>query len=276
MSERGPFQIPAIVSGVMVALSLTGLSAAAWSAPVLQMQFSETGCGSSCPTPVTFSDGGSGILQLPSNTVFGDFKINGGQATGLVAAAAATPNAPNSDILDPGGNVLIFLSATATLTIKLTETGLVSQDTSVTGLFFDPSLTLSPGATATVATFADATDTAFGTATPIALTASSVPAGVTATNNADGSVTFVNGGTVQKSPQADSGDFIPVTMSPSGDFSVTEVITLTGPISATQNRLSGSFTADPPVYVPEPVTLAILGSGLAGIGATRLKRRRKS
>jgi hypothetical protein len=276
MGKPSPSHISTIVSGLIVTLSLALGASSALGAPVLEMQFSETGCGFSCPTPVTYTDRGNGILQLPTNTVFGGFKINGGQTTGFVYANGATPNSPNSDILDPGGNILISSSSTVSLTIKLTETGLVSQGNSKIGLYFDPGLTMSPGSTMTVATYADATDAAFGTATRIDLTASSVPSNVTYSNNANGSVTFVNGDpSHQKTPQADSGSFIPVAMSSAGDFSITEVVTLTGPISSTQARLSGSFSANPPAYAPEPGTIAILATGFAGLGVSRFKRHHK-
>lgn len=274
--SRPPYGLAtALLLGVAAVLSPCAASAT----PVLQVQLTETGCGASCPAPVTLSDHGTGLLTFPTNFTFGAFKLNGGQIAGLMFAIAATPNQPNSDILDPGANVLISIASGVTLVMSITQTGLVAQDAPVVGFYFNPGITMSPGSTMTVATFVDATDTAFGRATTVPLTATSVPSNVTSTNNADGSVTFVNhDATHQKSPQADSTDFVPVAMSTAGDFSITEVITLSGPKSAIQARLSGSFAADPPVYAPEPTTLVLFGSGVVGwqllVSRARGRRRR--
>jgi hypothetical protein len=212
---------------------------------------------------MTLSDDGAGLLTFPTNFAFGAFKLNGGQIAGLVFNNASTPNQPNSDILDPGANVLIAKASAVSLVMSITQTGLVAQDAPVVGFYFDPGITMAPGSTMSVATFVDAADLPFGRGTTIPLTATSVPSNVTSTDNADGSVTFVNHDTThQKTPQADSTEFVPVTMSQAGDFSITEVITLSGPQSAIQARLSGSFAADPPVYASEPATFALLGSGM--------------
>jgi len=222
---------------------------------------------------LTVSDNGTGTLTFPTDTIYGGFKINGGQTQGFVVANAATPGSANSDILDPGGNILIT-SSSAALSIKLTETGLVAQDVPIGGFYFDPGLTLAPGSTMSVATFVDTADIPFGVATPIGLTATSAPLSVAYTNNNDGSVTFVNHDTVhRKTVEADNGVFSPVAMSAAGGFSVTEIITLMGPVSSTQARISGSFTTDPPVYAPEPGALALFGVGLLGLGLVSLKRR---
>ena len=65
-------------------------------------------------------------------------------------------------------------------------------------------------------------------------------------------------------------------MTSAGDFSVTELYTVQLGTNTTTTGLSDQMTADPPVYSPEPGTLAILGTGMAGLGLARARRRGKT
>jgi hypothetical protein len=71
----------------------------------------------------------------------------------------------------------------------------------------------------------------------------------------------------------DDDNLFSLTVSRAGDFSVTEIVILQGPASGNNDKLSGDFSADPPVFVPEPATMAIMGSGLVGLGVSRVRRR---
>jgi hypothetical protein len=62
-------------------------------------------------------------------------------------------------------------------------------------------------------------------------------------------------------------------MSPAGDFSITESITINLSSNNTVTNIEGQFSSETPIYAPEPATLLVLGSGLLGLRLARSRRR---
>jgi hypothetical protein len=164
----------------------------------------------------------------------------------LVAAGSGTPSNPEPTL------ALTNLATTSTsttatqLTVELTETNLtmpVSPGTFIQSM----AATLGPGIShITFANYIDSTDTAYGMGTTIG-TYSTTTSGATATNSS-GPVTYHT------------------------PFSETEVINIyftgNGQSAQAQDMITSA--------VPEPVSLGLLGSGLAALGIFRWRKSRKA
>jgi hypothetical protein len=135
-------------------------------------------------------------------------------------------------------------TGTGTLTVYITDTGLVSRTGNynfISGL--TAGVPLPSGWTLTEATYLDSGDAAFGMTTPLASNA------------------FTSAGVPSISTLAD------ISSSP---YSVTEVYTF-DVTNAASNIASGSIT----LQIPEPASMALLGSGLLALGFVGWRRRRK-
>jgi len=282
MTMPVPIQTAIVAPFVRIGFALS-LVLAAWpvfASPLVTMTISETGCTLSC-TPVTVTDGGTGTISITSLTV-GDYKLNNFYVYGLLNETTGDYNGYDAtNMLFPTGSISrSSIGGAGVLSIAITETGIVAQDAGVITADFSASETLAKNSTLTVAGYLDTTDAPFGVGVGNVLTLvdNGANPGVTVTypgGTKTGSVAYSNAATSQRSASADSGP-LSIVMTSAGDFSVTELYTVQLGTNTTTTGLSDQMTADPPVYSPEPGTLAILGTGMAGLGLARARRRGKT
>jgi hypothetical protein len=263
--------IPRATAGLVLVLSLALGSEAALAAPIINVQISETGCTLACTT-VTLTDNGSGYLTAASFTV-GDYKLSNFIVGGL-SQSGDWDGSSGTTLLESSGLITRNSAAGAgALTIAITETGLVAQNAPAINGDLSISETMAKTSTLSAAGYLDAVDAAFGTGTNkvLALIGSGSP-GVTTSYPGGGVIGFHNGASSAKSAAADSGG-VPFVMSPAGDFSITESITINLSSNNTVTNIEGQFSSETPIYAPEPATLLVLGSGLLGLRLARSRRR---
>jgi hypothetical protein len=188
--------------------------------------------------PLTASSGTGSIVIAPGVT-YGDFTFN---------VVSGTGNPVNSNgVLDLNTiNVTTTtLAASHTLTIELTQTGLtgiVNPDTFLSQF----SGTLFGVTSEKMTTYIDTTNAAFGTGTPLS----------TLTLTTTGGNSFTSASVATTSP-----------------FSETEIITAVFAPTNTGDHLNSGVDLSPSSAVPEPVSISLIGGGLALLGIFRLRRK---
>lgn len=196
-------------------------------------------------TTVTVADGsGSDLNGLVGAVTFsgsvGVWILN--VSTGVTYPVLGAASQPHMDLNSV--NVSTPSGVADTLTIRFSEIGysnpLGSFHIDVGGTVSD-----SVGSSLTYQTFLSATNSLFGTTTPLSTL------GPFASGAFSGTASSAGGG--------------------AGPFSLTQVVTITHPAAAGGANNSTSFNAEL-TSVPEPTSMVLLGSGLLGLGLWGRKR----